>query len=337
MDDEMKEPNEEQTPSSSDELGPNIEGKMFSDGADNALSPENRPANEDDIVCKKDERDSHLTRAIQKFGGKKRAAIAAAAVVAVVFCLPMLFPQFFCTHKLWTNATCTSPRTCKSCGKTEGEPLGHEWEEATCTTPETCQRCGKTEGKPLGHQPGAWTTEVDYVDATSKEIRECEKCGEVVDTRNEKEITSFLGDGMFSISPKGFIERLNEEFSDLPNCSSMKASYELDNSGIGLELQIKNGSKIAGIGGFYSDSSSQLLFSYLGSENCFKNIVMYFESSDYAAATALATIQAIDPTLSFSDAKEIGAACLDTPTVKNGITYAIVASGGEYWLSARIE
>ena len=198
-------------------------------------------------------------------------------------------------------------------------------------------RFGKTEGKPLGHQPGSWTTKVDYVDATSKEIRECGRCGEVVDTRNEKEITSFLGDGSFSISPEGFIERLNEEFSDIPNCSSMKASYELDDSGTGLELQIKNGSTLAGIGGFFSDSSSQLLFSYLGSENCFKNIVMYFENSDYAAATALATIQAIDPTLSFSDAKEIGAACVGTPTVKNGITYAILASNGEYWLSTRIE
>lgn len=117
----------------------------------------------------------------------------------------------------------------------------------------------------------------------------------------------------------------------------MKASCELDDSGTGLELQIKNGSTLAGIGGFFSDSSSQLLFSYLGSENCFKNIVMYFENSDYAAATALATIQAIDPTLSFSDAKQVGAACVDEPIVKNGITYAIVASNGEYWLSARIE
>ena len=142
---------------------------------------------------------------------------------------------------------------------------------------------------------------------------------------------------MFSISPKDFIERLNEEFSDLPNCSSMKADYELDDTGTRLELQIKNGSKLAGVGGFFSDSCNQILFSYLGSENCFKNIVMYFESSDYAAATALATIQAIDPTLSFSDAKQVGASCVDEPIVKNGITYAIAASNGEYWLSARIE
>lgn len=337
MDNEMKEPNDEQMRSASDEQKPNNEGKQFTDGADDTPSPEDRPSNEDGVVCEKEENDSLITKAIHKVGGKKRAAIAAAAVVAVVFCLPMLFPQLFCTHKLWTNATCTSPRTCNSCGKTEGKPLGHEWEEATCTAPKTCQRCGKTEGKPLGHQPGSWTTEIDYVDATSKEIRECGRCGEVVDTRNEKEITSFLGDGMFSISPKDFIERLNEEFSDLPNCSSMKADYELDDTGTRLELQIKNGSKLAGVGGFFSDSCNQILFSYLGSENCFKNIVMYFESSDYAAATALATIQAIDPTLSFSDAKQVGAACVDEPIVKNGITYAIAASNGEYWLSARIE
>ena len=152
---------------------------------------------------------------------------------------------------------------------------------------------------------GSWTKEVDYVDATSKEIRECERCEEVVDTRNEKEITSFLGDGKFSISPKGFIDRLNEEFSDIPNCSSMNADYELDDSGMGLELQIKNGSKIAGIGGFFSDSSNPVLLSYLGSENCFKNIVMYFENSDYAAATALATIQAIDPTLRFQTPRKL--------------------------------
>lgn len=337
MNDEMKEPDEEKALSKSDERKPDFKAEQFSDGASGTPSSEIPPSNEDDGARKNEENDSLLTRAIHKLGNKKRAAIAAAVAVVIIFSLPMLFPQLFCSHKLWANATCTSPRVCKSCGKTEGEPLGHEWEEATCTTPKTCQRCGETKGEPLGHQPDSWTKEVDYVDATSKEIRECERCGEVVDTRNEKEITSFLGDGKFSISPEGFIDRLNEEFSDIPNCSSMNADYELDDSGMGLELQIKNGSKIAGIGGFFSDSSNPVLLSYLGSENCFKNIVMYFENSDYAAATALATIQAIDPTLSFSDAKEVGAACVDTPTVKNGITYAIVASNGEYWLSARIE
>lgn len=144
MSDKMKGPGE------SDERMPDIEESQFSEGADNTPLPEEQPSNEDGTACKKDESASLLTRVIQKFGGKKRAVTAAAALVIVIFCLPMMFPQLFCTHKLWANATCTSPRTCKSCGKTEGEPLGHEWEEATCTVPKTCQRCGKTEGNPLG-------------------------------------------------------------------------------------------------------------------------------------------------------------------------------------------
>ena len=44
-------------------------------------------------------------------------------------------------HK-WTEATCTEPKTCTECGKTEGEPLGHKWKEATCTEAKTCSVCG---------------------------------------------------------------------------------------------------------------------------------------------------------------------------------------------------
>lgn len=181
----MKEPDEEKALNESDERKPDFKAEQFSDGASDTPSSEITPSNEDGGARKNEENDSLLTRAIHKLGNKKRAAIAAAVAVVIIFSLPMLFPQLFCSHKLWANATCTSPRVCKSCGKTEGEPLGHEWEEATCTTPKTCQRCGETKGEPLGHQPGSWTKEVDYVDATSKEIRECERCGEVVDTRNE--------------------------------------------------------------------------------------------------------------------------------------------------------
>lgn len=78
----------------------------------------------------------------------------------------------------WTDATCTEPKTCVRCGKTQGEPLGHDnanasctdewtctrcgetfsalghdWKDASCTEPQTCSRCGETEGSPLGHTP----------------------------------------------------------------------------------------------------------------------------------------------------------------------------------------
>lgn len=124
MNDEMKEPDEEKALSESDERKPDFKAEQFSDGASDTSSSEIPPSNEDDGARKNEENDSLLTRAIHKLGNKKRAAIAAAVAVVIIFSLPMLFPQLFCSHKLWANATCTSPRVCKSCGKTEGDLSG---------------------------------------------------------------------------------------------------------------------------------------------------------------------------------------------------------------------
>ena len=51
----------------------------------------------------------------------------------------------------WSEATCSAPKTCKTCGATEGEVLGHDYADATCTAPKTCKTCGATEGEVLGH------------------------------------------------------------------------------------------------------------------------------------------------------------------------------------------
>ena len=56
----------------------------------------------------------------------------------------------------WKNATCSDPKTCDSCGATEGSALGHDWSDATCSAPKTCGRCGTTEGEALGHKFGKW-------------------------------------------------------------------------------------------------------------------------------------------------------------------------------------
>ena len=45
---------------------------------------------------------------------------------------------------------CENPQIC-DCGATRGEPVGHSWNKATCTTPKTCFVCEKTEGEALGH------------------------------------------------------------------------------------------------------------------------------------------------------------------------------------------
>lgn len=52
------------------------------------------------------------------------------------------------THS-WSEPTCTEPRTCTSCGITDGTARGHSWNEATPTSPKTCNYCGATEGTAL--------------------------------------------------------------------------------------------------------------------------------------------------------------------------------------------
>ena len=100
-----------------------------------------------------------------------------------------------CAH-VWTDATCTAPKTCSVCGATEGKAnghnyeavvtapdcvnggyttytcsvcgdsyvadevaaLGHTWNAADCTTAKTCSVCGATEGAAAGHNYEAVVT-----------------------------------------------------------------------------------------------------------------------------------------------------------------------------------
>ncbi len=60
----------------------------------------------------------------------------------------------------WTDATCNDSKTCKSCGITEGEPLGHDYSaevtlEATCLVDgiekHTCTRCSDSYETAISH------------------------------------------------------------------------------------------------------------------------------------------------------------------------------------------
>ena len=72
-----------------------------------------------------------------------------------------------CKHD-WVEATCSEPKHCSKCGKTEGFALQHRWDEATCTAPKTCSLCGATEGEPKSH---AWK------ERTMTEPKTCTECG----------------------------------------------------------------------------------------------------------------------------------------------------------------
>ena len=88
-----------------------------------------------------------------------------------------------CLSHDWQEATCTQPKTCSKCDKTEGEALGHKWIEATCTAPQTCNVCGATTGEKLGHTPtpGEWIVDrAATCDEEGSRHGVCGVCGETV-------------------------------------------------------------------------------------------------------------------------------------------------------------
>ena len=74
-------------------------------------------------------------------------------LVILVIALSLCLAACGCKHE-WKEATCTTPKTCKNCGATEGDVSDHTWEEATATTPKTCKVCKATEGEALGYTSG---------------------------------------------------------------------------------------------------------------------------------------------------------------------------------------
>ncbi len=82
----------------------------------------------------------------------------------------------------WQPADCTSPKTCRICGRTEGGPADHQWDvgqdirPATCKEPGvaivTCQVCGRTDYRVIPADPARHTWndgEVIYPSTCMKE------------------------------------------------------------------------------------------------------------------------------------------------------------------------
>lgn len=110
------------------------------------------------------------------------------------------------THT-WEEVTCQTPKTCSTCGATEGGVLGHKWTEATCRVRATCTVCGKTQPgyashsleetervEPTAHQDGS----VTYV---------CSVCGhsstEVLPATGSVGLEYILRDGTYTVAGIG--------------------------------------------------------------------------------------------------------------------------------------
>lgn len=137
------------------------------------------------------------------------------------------------------------------CGviKMPGFLCQHEWQPATCTTPKTCRACGKTEGAPLDHTLGEWTDTIDILHAKQYRERSCTVCGAVVE-KDEENLTSFLKDGEFLFTSEQFQERMIAALKDnAPNAAKLDCTeetniYENDpDSGNLLLYQVTYGGK----------------------------------------------------------------------------------------------
>ena len=110
------------------------------------------------------------------------------------------------TIHIWSSADCTTPKNCKNCDVTEGEPRGHRWSDATCFNPKRCSRCKITEGEALEHQT---ETNVLYpARPGSQGIKEetCKLCGSSESSRYE--LTSYFSNGRFVHTPEECVSLL---------------------------------------------------------------------------------------------------------------------------------
>ncbi|MGN0407013.1 MAG: hypothetical protein ACI4EJ_02020 [Bacteroides sp.] len=118
---------------------------------------------------------------------------------------------------VWMAATCTKPKTCSVCGETEGEAAGHKWEEATCTTPKKCSVCGQTEGEAVGH---IWE------EATCKTPRTCITCGQTDGKLGEHQLDS-----------TGKCKVCNSQVGEKITLDNYSKYFSVSAKGIGLECK----------------------------------------------------------------------------------------------------
>ena len=101
-----------------------------------------------------------------------------------------------CQH-VWTDASCTQPRTCTECGKTDGAALGHTVADWKTITASTCAAAGTAEGVcstcalpqtktlPLPeHTAGSWSVlQPATASNAGIEIQNCTVCGTELNRR----------------------------------------------------------------------------------------------------------------------------------------------------------
>lgn len=236
-----------------------------------------------------------------------------------------------CEHE-WTDATCTSPKTCSLCEKTEGEALGHDWLPATCSAPKTCVRCEKTEGVKLEHTPGEWSNYSNYTTAKNISNKYCTVCDELLDTKTIS-LNKLHNNKIFLFSPTEFTERLEDKLDSIANNNLSASDGNSDDSYACIIHQSTN--KVGGI--LFLDDSTMITTTQKYNA-CFNKFLGTVEDLDNIVRVFVALVETCDPTLDLDDAKGI---CLkaieDGSYSKNGIKYVYVEDGNSAYIGATLD
>lgn len=216
----------------------------------------------------------------------------------------------------------------------------HEWIEATCEEPKTCEKCDKTEGEALGHSIGDWTyekTNVKYAETTY--AKKCENCGEVSD-RNTEKIDSFIEDREFEMTAEEFTERLNYKFGSIKENTLMTQEQSLDGD-YGCAIGDSSSKEVLG-GIIFAAKNEEAITSSQGNTKNISLITGIVYETDDVARVLLGVIVTLDPSLSVSDAIDVGKATTNAARsgdayTKNGITYMITLSGDSTYILATVK
>lgn len=188
---------------------PSIEGLASEDFVNNAIANIEHPANPTKVSeLENDANYANETKVLELIENNTSSKIGvsfttditvghleAGTIIPETMTISELLKKILVCEHEWEAADCDSPRTCKLCGATDGEALGHT-EEILSGYAATCTETGLTEGKKcsvceeilvkqqiinaLGHNWGDWIiTKPAEIGVEGEQQRTCSRCNEI--------------------------------------------------------------------------------------------------------------------------------------------------------------
>lgn len=159
----------------------------------------------------------------------------------------------------------------------------HQWEEATCTNPKTCTLCGKTEGNVLEHTPGI--LEVASVDTENLTITynvPCNICAEVMETM-ESSTGVAPADAKMVLSPEEWYACLSTNIQQLGAGQTLMPYGITQGEDDAFIASVVSMSGMTSAISFYDDQKAVLTTAQQGERNLTHNLCIEAQFSNETA------------------------------------------------------